>query len=328
MWLNRILGAVGRTLITLGMLMLMFAGFQLWGTGVEESQHQADLATNAAKALDVKSASDESDEAIVGRITAELSRVDPQTAPALAPPAEGDWVGLIEIPKIGLSPRSIVAGVSKPDLRKGPGHYPGTPLPGQPGNAAIAGHRTTYGAPFNRIDELVPGDSIITYTEQGRFTYKVLPPPDGKGIERGPGWFTVKPNDTWVVENTPENLITLTACHPKYSARQRIIVRAELVAEPAAAAPATTVAPNASNGVGEVAATRSPGDDLENGFAGDSSALVPALLFLGAFFGVWAVFWFVGKKWKRWPAYLIGTPIALGVLWVCFTYLDRLLPSI
>ena len=78
----------------------------------------------------------------------------------------------IRIPKIGVD-KAVIQGVGVPDLKKGPGHYPSTPLPGQPGNAAIAGHRTTYGAPFYRLDELAPGDKILVATKQGHFEYKV-----------------------------------------------------------------------------------------------------------------------------------------------------------
>ena len=90
----------------------------------------------------------------------------------MPPPPEGDAIGLIRIPKIGLD-RAIVQGVTVPDLRKGPGHYPDSPMPGQLGNAAIAGHRTTYGAPFNRLDELVAGDEITIVTLAGTFHYPV-----------------------------------------------------------------------------------------------------------------------------------------------------------
>ena len=92
------------------------------------------------------------------------------------------------IPKIGVD-KIVVEGVGRNDLRKGPGHYPDTPMPGQPGNAAIAGHRTTYGAPFNRIDELEPGDEILVTTLQGPFTYEVtgteiVTPVGGRGASR------------------------------------------------------------------------------------------------------------------------------------------------
>jgi LPXTG-site transpeptidase (sortase) family protein len=109
-----------------------------------------------------------------------------------------------------------VAGVKVDDLRKGPGHFPDTPLPGQLGNSAIAGHRTTFGAPFNRVDELSPGDEIIVTTVQGRFVYTVT------------GTSIVAPTALEVLDPTAEATLTLVSCHPKYSARQRIIVKAVL----------------------------------------------------------------------------------------------------
>ena len=91
-------------------------------------------------------------------------------APAPPPPPSGEAVAIIRIPKIGVD-QAVVEGVSLASLRKGPGHYPSTPLPGEAGNAAIAGHRTTYGAPFNRLDELVAGDEIQVTTVRGSYTY-------------------------------------------------------------------------------------------------------------------------------------------------------------
>ena len=115
------------------------------------------------------------------------------------------------------------------DLRKAPGHYPNTVLPGQAGNAAIAGHRTTYGAPFGEINELVPGNQIFVETIQGRFVYQVVAQGDGHGH------LIVAPSAVEVLDqdfSEHPNRLTLTACHPKGSARQRIIVVAELVGEP------------------------------------------------------------------------------------------------
>ena len=109
-----------------------------------------------------------------------------------------------------------MAGVALSDLRKGPGHYPNTPLPGQLGNAAIAGHRTTYGAPFFRVDELAAGDEIIVTTVQGTFRYLVTE------IK------IVKPTDFSVLDPSPDATLTLTSCNPRYSSRQRIVVKARL----------------------------------------------------------------------------------------------------
>ncbi len=129
---------------------------------------------------------------------------------------EGDPLTRIEIPAIGLD-TIVVQGTSPSALRAGAGHYPQTPLPGQRGNVAIAGHRTTYGRPFNRINELKTGDPIILTTPVGRYTYVVSRPP----------WIT-NPYDWTVIAKTPDPELTLTACHPKGSANQRIIIRAKL----------------------------------------------------------------------------------------------------
>ena len=131
----------------------------------------------------------------------------------------------IEIPKIGVD-KIVVAGVALSDLRKGPGHYPNTPLPGQLGNAAIAGHRTTYGAPFFRVDELAAGDEIIVTTVQGTFRYLVTE------IK------IVKPTDFSVLDPTPDATLTLTSCNPRYSSRQRIVVKARLDTTASATIPA------------------------------------------------------------------------------------------
>ena len=134
----------------------------------------------------------------------------------------------MHIPTLGVS-KTVVEGVRVSDLRKAPGHYPNTVLPGQAGNAAIAGHRTTYGAPFGEIDELVPGNQIFVETIQGRFVYQVVAQGDGHGH------LIVAPSAIEVLDqdfSEHPNRLTLTACHPKGSARQRIIVVAELVGDP------------------------------------------------------------------------------------------------
>lgn len=130
---------------------------------------------------------------------------------------EGEPLTRIEIPKIGVD-TIVVQGTSPSALRAGAGHYPNTPLPGQKGNVAIAGHRTTYGRPFNKIDLLRTGDKIILTTPVGRYTYAVSRPP----------WVT-DPWDWSVVDKSKDHLLTLTACHPKGSAKQRLVVRAKLL---------------------------------------------------------------------------------------------------
>jgi sortase A len=131
----------------------------------------------------------------------------------------GDALTRIKIPKINLDV-VVVEGTTQSALRAGAGHYPNTPLPCEAGNVGIAGHRTTYGKPFHNLDLLKPGDTIVLETPIGKCTYKITKPP-----------FVVLPTDTTVVGKTPVPMLTLTTCHPKGSARQRLVVQAELQGE-------------------------------------------------------------------------------------------------
>ena len=135
----------------------------------------------------------------------------------------GEALGTISAPAIGLE-ATFVWGVGRSDLKKGPGWMPQTAFPGDPGNAVISGHRTTYGAPFNRIDELSPGDRI-TVAVPGRkpAVYEVRETR------------IVKPGDVWVAMPTDGARLTLTTCHPEGSAKERLVVQAELVSGHAAA---------------------------------------------------------------------------------------------
>lgn len=138
--------------------------------------------------------------------------------------ADGKPVGRIEIPRIDASD-VIVAGTGPDQLRKGPGHYPSTPLPGVPGTVGVAGHRTTYGAPFRKLDKLRRGDRVTVVMPYGRFTYTV----ERRRI--------VPPTAIWVTQRVGYDRLVLSACHPLYSAAQRIVVFARLVrSEPRGAA--------------------------------------------------------------------------------------------
>jgi sortase A len=129
---------------------------------------------------------------------------------------DGQPLGRIRIPSIGLS-SVVVAGTGTSDLRLGPGHYPGTPLPGARGTVAIAGHRTTYGAPFRKLDKLSNGDRIEVRMPYGTFTYRV----EQRRI--------VAPTAIWVTRRKSYDRLILSACHPLYSAAQRIVVFARLI---------------------------------------------------------------------------------------------------
>jgi sortase A len=245
----------------------------------------------------------------------------------------GDAVARIRAPKIELD-KIVVEGVEVDDLRKGPGHYRSTPMPGQRGNAAIAGHRTTYGAPFNRIDELQPDDEILVSTAQGDFTYKVVPQRDAAGVISG--HMIVSPNDVWVLNDAGDNRLTLTACHPKYSANQRIIVQAVLVVPPALTpklvskpapvgdagqAPVDTIQPTIPD-------EREPvREDLDAGLGGDGGHRWPAL-----FWGLMVGLFMVGigrstKQWGRARSWAISALPLLLVVFVFFGHLDRMLPA-
>lgn len=131
-------------------------------------------------------------------------------------PLRGDSIGRIALPTIDRS-FFMVEGTDTASLRKGPGHYPKTPLPGEPGTVGIAGHRTTYGAPFRHIDKLDPRDRIVLEMSYGTFTYRV------EKTE------IVPPTEISVTDPVGYKRLILSACHPLYSAAQRIVVFARQV---------------------------------------------------------------------------------------------------
>jgi len=293
MRLARFLGAVGRTCITAGVLILLFVAYQLWGTGIREAQAQNRLEDDFTEVLEEADRSPSTSTTTVPGV--------PETAPTIDAVPAGEPTARIVIPKIGVD-KIVVEGVALPDLKKGPGHYPDSPLPGQEGNAAIAGHRTTYGAPFGRIDELVAGDEITVETVQGEFTYRVTEQ------------LIVSPSQVDVLEDKDDNRLTLTSCHPKYSARQRIVVVAELAAdEDALARP-----PRA-----EEAPPPASLDDID----GAGAPALPVIL-LGLLCAViWLLAWLIGRAWRRWPVYALGLPFFLVALFYFFEEFSRLLPS-
>jgi len=143
----------------------------------------------------------------------------------------GDALTRIKIPAIGVD-TVVVEGTTESALKAGAGHYPGTSLPCEFGNMGIAGHRTTYGKPFANIDQLKPGDTITLETPIGRCDYEVekAPPPFRSPANMTAAW-VVNPNDLRVIDQDPaKSELTLTSCHPKGSAKERIIIRARKVA--------------------------------------------------------------------------------------------------
>lgn len=336
-----VVGGIGRTLIGAGLLLLAFVAYQLWGTGLQTARAQQRLEREFAEQL--ATASTVPPAPTTTRPTGPATTVAPTTAPPTTVPVpleiqEGDAIARLEIPRIGVDD-IVVAGVKVADLRRGPGHYPDTPLPGQQGNAAIAGHRTTYGAPFFRVDELEPGDEIAVTTLQGRFVYRVT------------GQRIVSPSDLSVLAPTDEPTLTLTSCHPRYSARQRIIITARLdeaasspvqAATPAYGSTAasveesggedetgvlvtTTVAPGVAVTTTPTVPAPAAADAFDRGWFSDPSAWPPTLLtgLLTVLVGVGA--WWAARRWSRW-LYVPAAPVFAVALFVFFEQFSRLLP--
>ena len=281
----------GKTFIAAGMLILLFVAYQLWGTGLAEARSQDELTEQFERRLPARPAA------------GAAPVVNTEEAPP--PPPPGDALGILRIPKLNVE-KAVVEGVGEPELKKGPGHYPNTPMPGQAGNAAIAGHRTTYGAPFLNVDRLVRGDQILVTTRQGEFRYDVV------------GTKIVSPKEISVLDSTGDDRLTLTTCHPRYSAKQRLVVVAALngaPARPPAAAPAPAPEPTI---------TERP---QRAGLSGNGAANGPAITWGLAAAAVAALTWGLGRRWRRWPAYLLGTPVFLVVLFVFFENFSRLLPA-
>ncbi len=337
------MAGTGRVMIASGVLILLFVAHQLWGTGIAEARSQdalrdeftatlgAPTTTSTTTAPSATSTTQGSAGTVAPPVTS-----PPPTQPRVPPTPKGDAVAVIEIPRIRLE-KAVVEGTTVAALKKGPGRFSGMPLPGQPGNAAIAGHRTTYGAPFGRLDELRPGDEIVVTTRQGRFTYRVS------------GTQVVKPSDNWVLDPTEDNRLTLTTCHPRYSAAQRLIVTALLDDTPAPATPPE--APSDPSQGGEPSSPTAeeptveeeaegelpPEDPAEGGEGSEEPSLLdvsgqtadkgPAITWGLAAAAVWLAAWAASRRVPKLVAYALGVPVFAVVLFQFFENFARLLPA-
>jgi sortase A len=302
---RRVVSAIGRVLVTAGILILLFVAYQLWGTGIYTSREQSRLRSDFAATLrrhpDTTSTSTTSTTlGSAATSTPTTASTTPTTSAAPTPsPVEGDPIGRIRIPKIGVDD-IVVNGTSRDDLRKGPGHYLETPLPGQLGGSAIAGHRTTYGAPFGDLDQLRAGDEIHVQTVKGDFTYRVY-----KAL-------VVDPTDVGVIQ--PDGgykaTLTLTTCNPKYSAAQRLVVKSHLE-EPALPAPVIIRHPSV----------------IEAGLSGDVGSKQPTVLWGLIVAVVGGLWWLLFHRHPRWTTWLVGVVPFAVVLFFFYTYLERVLPA-
>jgi sortase A len=308
---RRVVGAIGRTFITVGILILLFVAYQLWGTGIYTAREQNNLEQQFNAALRSEGQGSTTTTSTTGPATpGSTPSTTTTTAPAPPPPPEGDAIARIRIPKISVD-SIVVNGVTRDDLRKGPGHYPDTPLPGQLGNSAIAGHRTTYGAPFGDLDQLAPGDLILIRTLQGTFRYRVTEQ------------LVVSPNAIEVIDPTPVSTtdpskgfkatLTLTTCNPKFSAAQRLVIKADL-------APNQTALPP-SRGLGKTTAL------TDEGLSGEEGSKLPTVLSGLIVLLIGLLWWWFFHRHPRWTTWLIGAVPFAVALFFFYSFLERVLPA-
>ncbi len=308
--MREVLGAVGRALVTVGLLLLLFVAYQLWGTGFYTAQAQNDLQGQFQRAQRAAAATTTTTPPTTTTVPGDNPTISTTALAPLAAPPEGDVVARIGIPKIGID-YYVVEGVNVDDLRKGPGHYPSTQMPGHEGNSAIAGHRTTYEHPFGDLDQLAVGDDIHVVTVQGNFLYKVT---EQKVVD---------PSQVEVLDSTPDPArpghmlptLTLTTCNPKYSAEQRLIIKAALqLPAGRTALPPTKVADGKkANTIG--------------GLSGESSSRTPTIIWGAIALAVGLLWWWLFHRYPRWTTWFVGAIPFLAALFVAYTYLERLLPS-
>ena len=295
MW-SVVVGVIGKLMITIGLLMLGFVAYQLWGTGIKTQQAQNELEREY--------------EQLVAQQSGDSDTPTTSTEPPLPDQLDrGDVIGRIVIPDISVN-KWVVAGATMDQLERGPGLFANTSLPGQLGNSAIAGHRASYGAPFSRIDQLDPGDDITMVTPRGSFTYAV--------------------RDTQIVPATAvevldtvdprKGTLTLVSCHPKWTSKERIVVFADLVdAGDVAPTPATPLV---------TTDTESELASFEDGWFSDKGGIPHTLAWAAALLALWfgskLLVRRTGTKW--FVAYPIAAlPFVIG-LYFFYENLSRLLP--
>lgn len=204
----------GELLITAGVILLLFVGWELWWTNIESNAKQEEAVEQFFSGFEVPPAVDGNDDAAVA----------PDAAPVLAPALAGDTFAVVYIPRFGESyTRPVTSGVGTDVLDNlGLGHYPETGMPGELGNFALAGHRQTNGAVLDNIHTLVPGDRIHVQTREGYYTYiyrnTQIVLPDRVDV--------LAPVPTQPGAEPTERILTLTSCNPRFGAQERIIAYA------------------------------------------------------------------------------------------------------
>ena len=218
------LRGLGQTLITLGAIVLLFCVYELQVTNLITARAQDRLGDSLARSW-----AEAPRQALPGSgPTGAPGTPGPGTpVQPVAAPVPGNAFARLHAPSLpGFGNRVVVEGVGVEDLKDGPGHIPATALPGEVGNVVLSGHRTTYGAPFNRWAELSPGDAVVLETRDTWFTYTI----SGSEIVEPTAVEVTLPVPGKPRATPTKALLTMTTCNPKYSARQRLIVSAELSA--------------------------------------------------------------------------------------------------
>ena len=222
-----LLRGLGAGLVAAGLVAVLVVVFEIVGTDVINAHRQDALAEDLRA------------EWAQGRSAFAGDGAEPGTTADEIP--VGASLAVLHIPRLADDYRRVVLeGTSEEQLALGPGHYPGTALPGRPGNVAIAGHRVGDGSPFLDLDRLRPGDPVVLETREAWFVYRVLGNPDTGDFADDPsgipGRQIVRPEDVEVIAPTPNEpsaapsgaYLTLTTCHPRFSARERLVLHATL----------------------------------------------------------------------------------------------------
>jgi sortase (surface protein transpeptidase) len=251
---------LGELVITAGVLLLLFTGYLVYGTALVADQDQQVASDELDRIWAEEPVAPVAPAPVAPDLPAQPAPVVPDdpvapvvdTAPAASTGRVGAPLARLHLPW-RQRPYTVLEGTGQDVLARGPGHYPGTALPGEVGNVAIAGHRVGHGAPFDPAGTLVSCDALVVETRDTWWVYRVLPLPgeedgwaggagarsrcEGVATAGVPGREVVAPSDRSVIAAVPgrpdeeptARLLTLTTCHPRFSARERLIVHAVLV---------------------------------------------------------------------------------------------------
>ena len=263
-----------RGLLLFAAVVAAFLIFGLWLSGLEHARSQVGLQR---------------------RFRAEIASISAPIDGTIAP---GAPVADIRIPRIGVN-EVVVEGARSSQLRAGPGHVVGTPLPGQPGNAVIAGRRYLYGGPFEHLGSLHAGDRIAVVTGQGTATYRVTGRAKKVGATHGS-----------VFADHGDNRLTLITADPPLRGSRRLVVTAKLVERPYAAT-------NLSRTL----------DPEGLGLTGERGAIAIVLVWLELLAGLALLTVYATKRWSRWAAWVVFVPGLALVVWLLFDNAVRLLPA-